>query len=475
MIGREKEQEILQELYKHKQSDLVAIYGRRRVGKTFLIEDTFHDNFLFMHAALFLEEVKEEEKLSMQLDAFYKSLLLYGCKEKDAPKTWLDAFFYLEKLILEKDNGSKQVVFIDELPWMDTKGSNFMSAFEGFWNSFACGRKNLLVIVCGSAASWIENNLINAHGGLYGRVSREIKLSPFNLNETKAFLEQKHIDVSFYEATEAYMAVGGIPFYLNYFDKGKSISQDVNDIFFNKNSPLRFEYDRLFSVTFSNASLTRKIVEFLYTRKIGYSRDEIIKGLNLSDNGEFSKSLNALLASDFISTYSSFSSKRKKRYYKLIDPFCLFYLTFVEKKKVGEDYWINNCGKPETSTWKGLAFENVCFNHVNQIKEKLGIRGVTTEVFPWYFEDKDGKGQIDMLIKRNDNVLNICEIKFYADDFAPDIDDFKKANRRAEKVYALLPKRFSVHQTLITTLGLVQNEYASIFQNVVTLADLFKF
>jgi len=475
MIGREREQEKLLELYKRCQADLVAVYGRRRVGKTFLIEETFHDEFLFMHAGLFLEGLGDKEKLATQLDGFYKSLLLYGSDEKEAPTTWFDAFFYLEKLILKKDNGSKQVVFIDELPWLDTPSSHFLSAFEGFWNSFACGRKNLLVIVCGSAASWIENNLINAHGGLYGRVTYEIKLNPFNLKETQEFLLQKHIPVSPYETAEAYMAVGGMPYYLNYFERGKSVAQNINDIFFKKNSPLRLEYSRLFDVTFSNASLAKRIVELLYKHKIGYSRDDIIKKLGLSDNGNLSQVLNALLASDFLASYTPFALERKRRYYKLIDPYCLFYLSFIAKKDADDNYWNNHYGKAETIIWKGLAFENVCFNHVMQIKDKLGIKGVGSEVLPWYYEEGGDKGQVDMLIKRNDNVLNICEIKFYNDDFAAGIEDFKKSNRRTKMAYSLLPKRFSVHNTLITTFGLVDNEYASTFQNVVTLKDLCKF
>ncbi len=472
MIGREKETKKLQELYRHDQADLVAIYGRRRVGKTFLVDETFHGNYLFMHTGLFIENAGVKERLEAQLDGFYKSLKIYGCKEEVPPSTWSDAFFYLEKLILEKEDGSKQVIFIDELPWMDTPSSFFLTAFEGFWNSFACRRKNLLVIVCGSAASWMENNLINAHGGLYGRVTYEIKLSPFSLGETMEFLERKYIPLTSYEAAEAYMAVGGIPFYLSYFEPGKSIAQNINDIFFGKASPLRLEFERLFNVTFANASLAMKVVRLLFDRKIGYSREDLMKKLGIADNGNLSKVLSALLASDFIAIYTPFGLDRKRRYYKLIDPFCLFYLSFLENKEAGEDYWNTHYGKPETLSWSGLAFENLCFNHIPEIKNKLGIGAVGTEVMPWYFEDKDGKGQVDMLIKRNDNVLNLCEIKFYGDDYVAGLDDFKKANRRREKAYSLLPKRFCVYNTLITTFGLASNEYASTYQNVITLEDL---
>ncbi len=474
MIGREKEQEELRELYRHDQADLVAVYGRRRVGKTFLIKETFQNDFVFMHAGLYLEEkLSDEDKMKAQLEEFYKSLKLYGCEEENPPKNWSDAFFYLKKLLLKKENGSKQVVFFDELPWMDTRDSLFIPIFGGFWNSFACLRKNLLVVVSGSAASWMENELINAQGGLYGRVSHEIKLCPFTLKETREFLrKEKGISASWYEAAEAYMAVGGIPFYLNYFVKGKSVVQNVNDLFFKKTTPLKLEYERLYSVTFANRVLARRIAEFLYKKKIGYSREEIIEGVGYSDNGIFSKALSALLASDFVASYTPFGLERKKVYYKLIDPYCLFYLTFVEKKGASEDYWVTHYGKAETNAWKGLAFENLCFNHVSQIKDKLGIGSVGAEVMPWYYETSEGKGQVDMLLKRSDNVLNICEMKFYKDDYCASLEDFKKANRRMEAAYSLLPKRFSVQNVLITTFALSYGEYSSTFSNVVSLEDL---
>lgn len=476
MIRRENETKKLLELCRHEQADLVAIYGRRRVGKTFLVDQTFHGDYLFMSSGLFLDKEKmtPKEMLSAQIKEFYNALRLYGYKEGKAPETWSEAFFCLEKLILMKENGSKQVIFLDELPWVDTPSSHFLSAFEGFWNGFACRRKSLLIIVCGSAASWMENKLIHARVGLYGRVTYEMKLSPFSLKETKEFLLQKRLPVTDYDAALAYMSVGGIPYYLNYFEPGKSVVQNINDIFFRKRAPLRYEYERLFSVTFASDSLSKRIVELLFQRKLGCSREEILKKHSLPDNGGLSKVLNALLSSDFILAYHPFGLKRKTTYYKLIDPFCLFHLSFAEKKDGDEDYWNSHYGKSETLAWSGLAYENLCFNHVSQIKEKLGIRGVATEVMPWYYQDKEGKGQVDMLLKRGDNAVNLCEIKFYSGDYPAGIEDFKKASRRKESAYSLLPKRFSVYITLITTFGLVYNEYASVYQNAVTLEDLCK-
>lgn len=475
MIGREEEQKDLLELYNNNKPELIAVFGRRRIGKTFLIQETFKNKFFFKHTGLSLEESDENKKTEIQLEYFRKSLLLYGAENVEKLETWFDAFFELEKLISKKSEDEKVVVFIDELPWLDTKGSNFISAFEGFWNSFGCARNNLKVIVCGSATSWMQNKLINNHGGLYGRVTHEINLYPFNLKECKDFLESKNIKFSNYDITQAYMIFGGVPYYLNYFDSRKSLVQDVNDILFQKNSVLSFEYDRLFNSMFDSPAATKRIVELLFTRKIGYSREEMLKALKLADNGNLSKILNSLVASNFVIKYVPFGLSKKINYYKLIDPFCLFYLNFIDKKKAGENYWINNYLKQDVTSWKGLAFENVCFNHIKQIKESLGIRAVGTEVSSWYYDNESEKGQVDLLLKRNDNIVNLCEIKFYSEDYSVDNTNFMKIHSRCDELCKHLPRKYSVQSTLITTYGLAKNEYWSAFQNVVTLDDLFKF
>lgn len=439
-----------------------------------MIQETFKDKLIFKHSGLSVDESDCNKKTRIQLDSFYQSLLLYGAKGISTPKDWFEAFLYLERLLMEKDTGEKQAIFIDELPWLDTPSSNFLSAFEGFWNSFACCRDNLTVIVCGSATSWMENKLINNHGGLYGRVTYEINLNPFTLKECKEFFEARNVRFSDYDIAQAYMAVGGIPYYLNYFECGKSLAQNINDMFFKKNSVLKFEYGRLFDSMFDNVSLTKKTVELLYSKKIGFSREEIVRKLGIADNGNLSKVLNALIASSFVAKYVPFGLAKKTNYYKLIDPFCLFFLTFVEKGEADEDYWISNYLKQTATTWRGIAFENVCFNHVPQIKAKLGISGVGAQTSSWYYDNGSQKGQVDLLIKRNDNILNICEIKFCGGDFLADKEDFKKAANRCQEAYKHLPKRFGIHSTLITTYGLTKNEYSSAYQNVITLEDLFR-
>ena len=474
MVGRKEEQRELLELFDRNQADLVAIYGRRRVGKTFLVDSTFDNHYLFRHAGRSWED-KENRLTKTQLGHFRKSLLLYGAEDMGELKDWSEAFFHLEKLILAKDNGEKQVIFIDELPWLDTDGSHFISEFEGFWNSFACGRKNLTLVVCGSATSWMQNNLINSHGGLYGRPTREIRLRPFTLKECKEFFQAKNANFSDYDIMQAYMAVGGIPYYLDYFRPEKSMVQNINDLFFEPGSPLNTEYGRLFNSMFDYAEASKRIVEFLSTKKLGYTREEIIGATKLPNNGYASSLLKSLVAADFAIEYIPFAPKRKTTLYKLADPFCLFYAHFILGKKAGKDFWINNYLSQNVASWRGIAFENACFNHIDQIKDALGIRAVGTEASTWYCEEDGEKSQIDLLIKRNDNIINVCELKFYSEDYAVTKGDYQKILSRTERFCKYIPKKYGVQNTLITTYGLKKNMYSSAFLSVVTLDDLFKF
>lgn len=472
MIGRKKEQEQLENLYLSNKAELVAVYGRRRVGKTYLINETFKNKFFFKHAGLALNE-EDNNKTKIQLQHFANSLALYGVNVDKQIITWFDAFFYLSKHIMQSNDKSKKVIFIDELPWMDTKGSNFISAFEGFWNSFACGRDDLLVIVCGSATSWIENNLINNTGGLYGRVTYEIKLNPFTLKETKDFLESNEVNYSLYDVTQAYMIFGGIPYYLNYIDKRYSLAQNIDSLFFKENALLTLEFDRLFDSIFTFSEKAKSIIKFLSTNSVGYTRENISKKLNISDGGTLSKFLRALIASNFIVKYVPFGFSKREPHYKLVDQFCIFYIKFVLDKTDNNNLWLQDSNSAKISSWRGYAFENVCFNHVDEIKFALGISGVSTNVSAFY--NKEDGYQIDLLIERKDNIINLCEIKFYSDEFKVTKDYYLKINRRTNLVREKVSKKYSVINTLISTYGLFKNEYYYSFTNSITLEDLFKF
>ena len=476
MVGRTREIKELNEYYNSGKAEFVALYGRRRVGKTYLINETFKEKFAFRHAGLSPVEIEGKGALDAQLNHFYVSLKYYGMKENVRPQTWFDAFYMLEKLLDDKDDGRRQVVFIDEMPWMDTPRSNFVTAFEGFWNTWGCSQNNLMVIVCGSANSWIMDNLINNHGGLYGRVTHEIKLMPFTLKECKEYLEDNEVHLSPYDIAQTYMILGGIPYYLGYFKKGKSVAQNIDDMFFSKSSVLKDEFSRLFASVFEKPEDIKKIIRVLYTRRSGFKRKEIEEKTEIQEGGKLTKCLNALIASDFVIKYIPFGESKKDVHYKLVDPLCLFYLHFVDNKdSLTNDFWKQNISSQSVVSWRGLAFENVCFNHIEQIKEILGIRGVKTSESALVKRDAEQGMQLDLLISRDDNIVNMCEIKFYNKEFAVDKAYYKTLMERQEMLEKLLPARMAVHNTLITTDGLKYNEYSNVFLNVITLEELMKY
>ncbi len=466
MIGREKEREELEDLYKSPKAEFVALYGRRRVGKTYLISQTFAGRITFEHTGL----SAPEDGIRDQLKQFYFSLLRQGMKKSHIPHDWLEAFFMLEMLLEAEGNERKIVVFLDELPWLDTPRSGFLTALEGFWNNWGCKKNNLLLIVSGSATSWILNSLINNHGGLYNRVTHEIILEPFMLRECRQFLEYKNVKLSDYDIVQAYMILGGIPYYLEYFSKEMSLAQNIDNLFFSKTAILKFEFERLFVSTFSNPSPLMAIVRMLNKRSMGYTRNEMAKELKRTNNGQFSKDLMTLEASSFILSYVPFGKKKNEKHYKLTDPFCIFYLNFVEDKEhLNEELWKENVASHLIITWRGFAFENVCFKHIEEIKRALGISGVRTSCSAW----ADSDTQIDLLIMRNDNIVNMCELKFYNTDFTVSKSYYEKLKEREVILSEHIPKKMAIHNTLITTFGLNYNNYGSIFNTTITLKNLF--
>ena len=476
MIGRKQEVSELNRIYNRNKAELVAIYGRRRVGKTYLVDETFEGKITFRHAGLSPEKEDPRGLLKLQLEHFYNSLDIQGMEKCDKPTSWLEAFLLLEKFLQAKDDGSRQVVFLDELPWLDTPKSGFVRAFEAFWNTWGCHRKNLMVIVCGSANSWIQDKLINNHGGLYNRVTYEMKLSPFNLSECEQLYKEYNVNMSRYDIVQSYMIFGGIPYYMGYINPKMSLAQNVDNLFFNRNAVLRDEYNKLFASIFTNPDVVKNIVRLLYTRNAGYTRKEIVEKLKITDGGSLSKNLNALISSDFVIKYVPFGFGKREEHYKLIDPFCIFYLHFIEgQKKISEKFWQQNATSASISSWRGFAFENVCFNHIEQIKFALGIPAVITETSAWSKKEDDTDGvQIDLLIKRNDNVINMCEIKFYSGPYKVDKEYYAKILGRQAILAEKVSPKISIHSTLITTFGLADNEYSGAFVNTVTLDDLFR-
>ncbi len=472
IIGRKNEIAELTARYNSGKAEFIAVYGRRRVGKTFLIKEFFHNQFAFQHTGLSQVD-KASGKKEEQLTKFLYSLQQYGWENDKAPASWLEAFFFLEQLLANKDDGKRQVVFIDELPWMDTPGSGFITALESFWNGWGYFRDNLCLVVCGSATSWMSNVLINNKGGLYGRLTHSIKLEQFTLNECEQYFSQAGIRMSRYDIAESYMAIGGIPYYMSYFEKGLSLAQNIDNLFFKKNAKLKNEFERLFRSVFTSPETKMQIVRALGRKHKGLTREQIAQAIHSKSGGTLTEALKALEDSDFIVKYVPYGYSKRESHYKLIDHFCWFWLHFMEQGNRPENFWQLNENLSSIRAWCGIAFEEVCFHHIRLIKRALGIEGVAAQISAYAVtgDDETDGLQIDMLIDRADRVINVCEMKFVNGDFTVDKSYHRKLTNRL--LAFRQNEKKSVHSTLVTTYGLNQNEYSGVFQNCITLDDIF--
>lgn len=469
IVGREAERKLLQRYQESEKSELVAIYGRRRVGKTYLIRCTFRDEFDFSFTGMY------ETSKSLQLRRFAKQL---GVDE--TPKDWFEAFDLLRDHLIALKKKTV-TVFLDELPWMDTRNSHFLEAFSMFWNTWPMGTSLLKLYVCGSSTSWMLNKFIGDKGGLYGRTSRTIYLRPFTLRETGQYLTTvKNFTLTHRQILDIYMIMGGIPYYLDMLDPELSVNRNIDELFFASNAPLRAEYEFLFRSLFSNSDRYRKVVEILSQKLKGMTRKEILETLK-SDGGSLSKVLEDLSACDFIRSYSAIGKKNKSCIYQLTDLFCLFHIRFVTHEREQDEHYWTNLPEGMKNAWSGYAFEQVCLHHIPQIKNKLGISGVFSNVFSWNsgpFTDDDGTkwngGQIDLLIDRRDDVINICEIKYSSEQYVITKDYEHHMMDRISLFRHCTHTRKSLVNTFITTYGVKKNIHSTSIQKEVTMDDLFK-
>ena len=472
IIGRLSEQKELLDAAKDEYSKFIAVYGRRRVGKTFLIRETFGYSFTFQHTGLARGKMKE------QLFSFRTSLQTASGKKYRQFKNWYEAFFALEEWLEAMPEG-KKVVFLDELPWMDTPRSNFISGLEHFWNSWASARKDILLIVCGSATSWVVNKLINNHGGLHNRLTNKILLHPFTLGECEQYSEANKLGLSRYQMVENYMIMGGIPFYWSLLKRGQSLAQNIDSLFFSENAEgLSHEYEQLYASLFNNPEPYMQIVTSLAEKNKGLTRDEIVRASGIPTGGDLSRYLNELEWCGFIRKYTAIGKHSKDAIYQLIDNFTLFYFRYLKGNRNNDShFWTNSIGCPRYRTWSGLAFERVCLQHISQIKKALGISGVLSNVYSWRTEADENKGidktQIDLLIDRNDGVINLCEMKFSGQEYTVTEDEEMKIRRRRGNFIEATNTKKAVHITLVTPYGLRQNAHSSIAQNEIRLNDLF--
>lgn len=471
IIGRKEELQILNDVYHSSDSEFVAICGRRRIGKTYLVKEYYEKELVFQTAGMANSGMKE------QIKTFYNDMLLAGLTaiSHEKPKDWIDIFFLLRQLIDSFPN-QRKVILLDELPWMDTPKSGFLQALEHFWNSWACGRHDIVLVVCGSATSWMMDKLINNHGGLHNRLTRRIFLRPFTLLETEQFLLRKGFHISRYDTATLYMIMGGVPYYLNMLQPHLSIAQNIDTLFFNHYGAMYEEFRNLYAALFKNSDDYIKVVKALCTKKSGLTRNEIIETAKLNTGGGLTTILNNLEYCGFIRKYNSPSmSKADGIFYQLIDFYTLFYFRFLEQvnTRTPMKTWSDIQGRQEFNTWKGLTFEMLCLHCIDQIKTKLGINGIATNEYPWRSNKEKGNAQIDLIIDRADNCINLCEMKFSINEYSIDAEYERNLRNKIAVMMEMSGHKKSVLLTMITTYGIERNSHSSIVNSVITLDELF--
>lgn len=468
LIGRQYEKGRILSAFESEYSEFVAVYGRRRVGKTFLIRETFNYNFTFQHSGL------AKSPRATQLKAWRNSLTAHGLKVKRTPSNWLDAFELLKELI-NQSKDEKKVIFIDELPWMDTHASGLIPALEHFWNSWASARKDILLIICGSATSWIINKIVKNKGGLHNRVDYKIPLRQFTLHECEQYMKSRKVNMTRKQIVEGYMIMGGVPFYWKSIQKGLSLAQNIDLNFFTPQGELYEEFDALYASLFKKPEGYIKLVSLLARKRRGLTRNELLAGGKFVDNGSFSQMLENLENCGFIRSYTAIGKEKKDALFQLIDPYTIFYYEFIKSSK-GNDpqYWTHCLNTSTYHTWCGLSFERVCLLHVDQIKHALGISGVISRIYSWRSNENKPGAQIDLLIDRDDDVIDLCEMKYTKEPWAMTEEDSNDIARK-ESVFrkeTRTPK--SVFTVLVSANGVNRNAFSDDIQNVVVLDDLFK-
>ncbi len=483
IVGRHYEQQQLQKKFDSQEAEFIAIYGRRRVGKTFLIRNFFKDkNCLFFQVSGI-----HKDPFNLQLNEFKNEIERTFFSDKGGlqlkePENWMEALQLLTKSIELAKEHKKVVLFLDEFPWMATPKSGLLQALDYYWNRFWVNNPKIKLIVCGSAASWIIRNILNNKGGLHNRVTSRIHLEPFTLYETKEYLKQQGVVLNNTQILDLYMCIGGIPFYLKFVEKGLSAVQNINQLCFQKKGSLLDEFNNLFSSLFDHADIHEEIVRIIASRREGLSRAEIESSTG-SKGGSLSEKLQELEEASFIMKFIPWG-KERGTYYKIIDEYTLFYLKWIAPEKKGRlakeitlKFWQDASQTPAWKAWAGYAFEAICYKHLTLIRKALQITDGATATTWRYSSKKKGEegAQIDLLFDRPDDTINLCEIKYCKEPYAIDKSYSKELLRKIDIYKKITKTEKQIFLSMITSCQLKKTMYSEeIITSHVSLNNLFK-
>jgi hypothetical protein len=471
IAGRQEEIILLQRLLDKDESSFAAVYGRRRIGKTYLIRQVYENNIVFECSGVL------EDNMKQQLENFWRSLNEAFPQTQPIlpPKTWIEAFFQLRAFLKPLEQDTKKVIFLDEIPWFETNRSGFLAALDNFWNQFCTKRRDIILVICGSAASWIIDKVINNRGGLHNRLTHRILLMPLTLGETKAFFELKNVKLNLKDIAQIYMCVGGVPFYLKDIEAGDSVPLILNRLFYQKQAILKNEFQNLYAALFKNNTLHERVVEALADKNKGLTRNEIIRETGIKGGGGLTVVLEELTQCGFIMPIYPINKAKEDCLYRLIDEYSLFYFKFLKDGKT-KSSWAQITESPSYKIWSGYAFENLCFKHTEQIKKAFGISGVITNEYSYVLKgNADQQGiQIDMIIDRADNCVNILEVKFYNTEYEVSETYARQLLHKATIFKEKTRFKKNVFITMLTVFGVKKNEhYLMAVTNQLLIDDLF--
>lgn len=481
IIGREEELKVLQEIYESTEPQFLAVYGRRRIGKTYLISEFFKDQGLYFEIT-----GTKDGTLKDQLYHFtYEYSRLFTQREMvTSPKSWTQAFHLLHDAIQKHQQNKKVILFFDEVPWLASPRSKFLSALEHFWNRFLSRNKNLVLIICGSSASWIIRNIINNKGGLYGRVTRKLRLLPFTLRQTEQYLRSLQIELDRKQVTEIYMAMGGVPKYLSYVTRGKSSAQIINEVCFSPQGGLYEEFHNLYKSLFYHHEHHVAIVKALAKSPKGLTKEQLLKKINLPSGGYSSRIISELVDAGFILYLPAYQKIKREGVFRLIDEYSLFYLTWIEGVSstisiTDPHYWTKKSRTPQWYSWSGSAFESICFRHIQNIKNALGISGISTIESEWHYLPKRGAikergAQIDLVIDRSDRCINLCEMKYTDSEYVLGKAEVETLQHKKQVFRKITKNSKTLFTTFISTYGVRKNSHSlSVLDQQLILDDLF--
>lgn len=471
MVGREKQTKFMQKLITKPKSSFVAVTGRRRVGKTYLIDEVYKDYFCLRVTGI------QDVDISTQIRNFTEKLIEYSKQNIETQaQNWQELFILLKQYLQKLSKKRKQIIFIDELPWIATKRSGFIQLLAHLWNDYLSKEKHFILVVCGSASSWIAKKIVNDKGGLHNRLTEQIQLKPFTLAETKNFLRGRGIKLSNQAISELYMIMGGIPFYLEQIKKGLSVQQIILKLCFSDNGLLKNEYQNLYRALFKHPRNHEAIVTVLANAPRGMVRSEIIEKANVKAGGPYTRAMEDLLLSGFVEEIRPYGRKKRGTVYRLSDEYSIFYHRFIKPNKTKEPEVWNHLYKSQAyKIWTGFAFENLCQRHIFEIKKALGISGMYSDQAGFQQQDNEEQQgfQIDLIIDRNDNIINLCECKYYNDTFIMTKQYAEILRKRRNAFMKNINTKKTVFNTLITSYGALKNEhYLDVIDNELTISDL---